>query len=92
MYTRAGYKQPTAKDVAMAAGHQYETLLTNNSRKTYPTSSGGADFDKAFATGSGDNPSFIHTEGNSNRATAYSWDNGTVTVGAQTLHERSGHV
>jgi hypothetical protein len=33
MYTRAGYKQPTAKDVAMAAGHQYETLLTNNSRK-----------------------------------------------------------
>jgi hypothetical protein len=67
----------------MAAAHQYETLLTNNSRKTYPASSGGADFDKAFATGSGDNPSFIHTEGNSNRATAYSWDNGTVTVGGQ---------
>ena len=85
MYARAGYKQPTAKDVAMAAGHQYETLLTNNSRRTYPTSAGGADFDKAFATGSGNNPSFIHTEGNSNRATAYSWDNGTVRVGAQTF-------
>lgn len=85
MYTRAGEEQPTAKDVAMAAGHQYETLLTNNSRKTYPASSGGADFDKAFAAGSGDNPSFIHTQGNSNRATAYSWDNGTVTVRGQNL-------
>jgi len=85
MYTRAGYKQPTAKDVAMAAGHQYETLLTNNSRKTYATSSGGAYFDKAFATGSGNNPSFINTQGNSNRATAYSWDNGTVRVGAQSF-------
>ena len=85
MYARAGTKQPTAKDVAMAAGHQYETLLTNNSRKTYPTSSGGAAFDKAFATGRGDNPSFLYTEGNSNRAAAYSWDNGTVTVDDQSF-------
>jgi hypothetical protein len=61
MYTRAGHEQPNARDVAMAAGHQYETLLTNNSR------------------------SFIHTEGNSNRATAYTWDNGTVTVRGQSF-------
>lgn len=85
MYTRAGHPQPTAKDVAMAAAHQYETLLTNNSRRTYATSSGGADFDRAFATGSGDNPAFVHTAGNANRATAYSWNNGTVTIGGQSL-------
>lgn len=76
MYERSGDQQPTAKDVAMAAGHQYDSICTNNSTVTYPTSAGGADFDKAFAIGSGTHPG---------ASPAYSWNNGTLSFSNQTI-------
>ncbi len=78
MYRNEGpdFKQPTAKDVAMAAGHQFETVLTNNTTKTYPSSAGGEDFDKAFATGSGTH---------SGASPAYSWNNGALSFSGQTI-------
>ena len=78
-------RQTGIKEVAMAAGHQYESLYTNNRTITYPTNAGGADFDFAF----GDNSyaDWKLTEGRDwQLQNDYTWTPGVVTGrGNQTI-------
>ena len=77
------FVQPTAKDIAMAAGHQYETQFTVNSTTTYPASAGGGDFVTAF-TGNTSNQWNLSTPVNANLGITWIGD-GVVTAGSQTL-------
>ncbi|MCL2163949.1 MAG: hypothetical protein FWH55_06050, partial [Oscillospiraceae bacterium] len=75
------FVMPTAREVAMTAGHQYECEFTVNTTVTYPTNSGGADFDYAF----GDNSSADWSLTNPGWTLDYTWTPGVVTRGAQTI-------
>jgi hypothetical protein len=80
----AGFVQPGAREVAMAAGHQYETEFTVNTKVTYPINAGGADFDKvvtgkSLADWNLTNPSW---------GIDYTWTgNGTATLQGQTIRQ-----
>jgi hypothetical protein len=69
-----------AKDVAMHAGLMYEAHLQNNKTETFATSAGGATFAATFA----DTGTFTARSG-SNGSTTVTWNNGTLTLGAQNI-------
>ena len=74
-----GFLQPTAKEIAMAAGHQYEVLFANNRTVTYPKNAGGDDFDFAFNGNKSEDWSLTgNTGATPNWGLDYTWDNGVV--------------
>ena len=75
---REGYD---AQTVAMVGAQVYEAHLQNNTYTIYPTSAGGADFDKAFGSGSG---SFTSASG-ANQYSAAKWENGNLGVSSSSL-------
>ena len=89
-----GFVQPGAKEVAMAAGHQYESQFTNNTTVTYPTNAGGAAFDYAI----GDNSSADWNLTDPAWGLDYTWTPGVATRLGQTItqgpvtYDRPGQV
>jgi len=88
-FFRTGESQPTMRDIAHGAAHQFDSLFVVNTTVTHDQNSGGASFDTAFAgnptdfglanNAAGNNVNFP-TNTSPHASLGFGWDSGTLRV------------